>query len=631
MVLAILRWMRENKLAVFFMLTTTCLLISTVALAHKNSLPSHKIKSNEHAEKQNSNYRLPPYVIPKNYKLLLDPNITSNSYNGLVIIKIQVLQPTKQINLHSKNLEIMYAGLNNGSKGNQYTTNVIKNEDLELLYIISEEEIIQGNYWIEIKFKGKLNSKAIGFYASTMKNGEIMVASKFQPTYARQAFPCFDEPEYKATYDITLVKPTNSTALSNMNQVSITSNESSKTEAVTFATSVPMSTYLACFVISDFGYKQTEIDSKGIGKNFTLRCYGQKDKLYKIDFAMDIAKKATEYYIQYYSVPYPLPKLDMIAIPDYTSGATEHWGLVTYRETSFLIDKATASVKNQIAVANTIAHELAHMWFGNLVTVKWWNDLWLNEGFATYMQTKALNAIEPSWTALDQFLVKTMHPILASDAKLSSRPIVHDVTTPDEITAIFDLVSYNKVHYVHFRKLHQLNFFLPFLCITGMKSSSQEEWDKFWKIYTEEDDPVELNRMRSGLAAPHNSDILKKYLSFAWDERNVRSQDYLSVLQHIADNPWGTELVWVDLRNRWPELVDRFTINSRYLGNAVYGITSTFNSVAKLKEMESFFKQYPEAGAGENARRQALENVRNNIEWVTANQPVVVEWLKAHV
>ncbi|CAH2245026.1 jg17423 [Pararge aegeria aegeria] len=388
--------------------------------------------------------RLCSSVRPTHYRLLLSPDLETGLFVGDVTIDVNVNQEKRSLALHSKFLNVDSLKVYRSST-EVSVAKFLEEVSLEQLIIHFDTNLTPGRYHVHIKFNGNLTRNIVGFYLSHLKDKSTMVASKFQPTYARQAFPCFDEPDFKATYDITLVKPLNYVALSNMNEISKTLDPSSNTETVTFATSVPMSTYLACFVICNFEAKENEIMANGIGSNFTLRSFAQKDQLHKIDFAQDIGKRATEFYIKYYEVPFPLPKLDMIAIPDYVSGATEHWGLITYRETSFLIDEETASSRNKISVANTVAHELAHMWFGNLVTMKWWDEVWLNEGFASYMQVKSLNAIEPSWTMLDQFLTRTLHSVLVTDAKLSSHPIVQTVETPDQITAIFDSISYNKV------------------------------------------------------------------------------------------------------------------------------------------------------------------------------------------
>ncbi|XP_046962150.1 glutamyl aminopeptidase [Vanessa cardui] len=939
----IYKWVFNNKLLILFATLAFCLLISTLVLSIQNRnlkrsirLNSQKImgqKTNRKILEQintsmTESTRLSKYVKPTNYILKLWPDIKNKTFEGKVTISLNVLKSTDSIYLHAKDLSILEVKLKNFHNETILvaSTNILN--AAEVLQVNLHNEIKpNANYKLDIMFSGRLDGGIVGFYESTMKNGDTMVASKFQPTYARQAYPCFDEPEFKATYDITLVKPVDYIALSNMNEISTQRDSSTNTESVTFATSVPMSTYLACFVICNFDHKEAEIIANGIGNNFKLRSFAQKDQTHKIDFAQDIGKRVTEFYIKYYEVPFPLPKLDMIAIPDYVSGATEHWGLITYRETSFLIDEATASSRNKIAVANTVAHELAHMWFGNLVTMKWWDEVWLNEGFASYMQVKSLNAIEPSWTMLDQFLTRTLHSVLVIDAKLSSHPIVQTVETPDEITSIFDSISYNKGASIlrmlegftgeeNFRKgvsdylkkyefgntitkdlltslepyftknnpglnlmyimdtwtrqmgyplltvtrgdkantyvitqkrflidpeavvkqdsnykyrwyvpvtyatkqganenilwfpdnadsvtltleegedwlkinnnqvgYYRVNYpddmwrdlteqlknkteqltisdrahllddvfalaeaqvipyetalnlstylivekdFVPwetatsifailsekllnttahdnlqkyvqhlvkplyltqtwektklgviegllrtrvlslsttyqmpeaeekvrnifltwlnapnettiepdlrdFVYYFGMKAASQQEWDMLWKIYLNEEDVQEQAKLRNALSAPRDVNILERYLELAWDEKYIRSQDYLSVLNSISANPSGAASVWAHVRARWPRLVERFTLNSRYLGSLIPGITDTFNTEIRLQEMEAFFAQYPDAGAGESSRIRALENVRNNIKWTNTHQSAVSAWLEAKV
>ncbi|GBP93587.1 Endoplasmic reticulum aminopeptidase 2 [Eumeta japonica] len=700
--------------------------------------------------------RLSKSVIPQNYKIILNPDLEAGTFSGNVNIRVDIKDERDHIRLHTKFLQIQN----------------VKN-------------ITPGIYDIDIGFTGILTNKFIGFYASRFKKG-VMAASKFQPTYAREAFPCFDEPEYKATFDITLVKPHSFIALSNMNEISAVHNEINNVDEVTFATSVPMSTYLACFVICDFHYLEKNINSNGIGNDFKLRTFAQRDQLHKIKFALDIAQRATEFYITYYQIPFPLPKLDMIAIPDYVSGATEHWGLITYRETSFLIDEKTASTINKRNVAETIAHELAHMWFGNLVTMKWWDDLWLNEGFASYMQFKALNAVEPSWTmgasvlrmfegilgeenfrngikdylkkyqfgvtvtkdlldSLDPYFIEKnpglsirvnyphemwldliMQLQLKSDKlTISDRAhLLNDVFALAEAQVLsynlaLELTTYLKVEdqYVPwataasiFGKLKNklLNsvahkylmeyvqglitpiyekqtwekntertviegltrstvltiatkygvpnaqqnvrkLFLDWLnnyesdgadvvepdlrdlvYYYGMKSGTIEEWEHLWQIYLKEEDVQERAKLRHALAAPNDARILAKYLTLAWEEKYIRSQDYLIVLDYLAQSPIGAALVWDDVRTRWPQYIERFSLNSRYLGNMIPAITADFNSENRLQEMETFFAKYPEAGAGEAARRRALENVRLNILWTEQHEKLVASWLEQH-
>uniref|UniRef100_A0A2H1V5U1 SFRICE_035992 n=1 Tax=Spodoptera frugiperda TaxID=7108 RepID=A0A2H1V5U1_SPOFR len=313
----VMEWSRNHKLLIFFIMAALCFFVSTVALATLDrdacKLIEHKPDNTTQDEKKIEDpnyYRLPRSVEPENYKLMLNPNTTNNSFAGSVLITISVKEKIKTIALHANNLTIHGISLtNNNSKGIRILSTNMSLDKRELLLINLQNELDIAQYKLFILFSGRLDNKIVGFYKSNLKSGGTMVASKFQPTYARQAFPCFDEPDFKATYDITLWKPHSYVALSNMNEISSVYDKNVQMDRVTFATSVPMSTYLACFVVCDFDYKEVDINSGGIGRNFKLRSFAQKQDLHKIDFALDIGKRATEFYINYYEVPFPLPKL----------------------------------------------------------------------------------------------------------------------------------------------------------------------------------------------------------------------------------------------------------------------------------------------------------------------------------
>lgn len=213
---------------------------------------------------------------------------------------------------------------------------------------------------------------------------------------------------------------------------------------VHFEETVPMSTYLSCFIVSDFVSTNHTFDN--MGKTIPFNVYATPAQLEKTSYAGEVGKKVMEYYVSYFNIEYPLPKLDMVAIPDFVSGAMEHWGLVTYRETALLYSPETHSASNKQRVATVVAHELAHSWFGNYVTMDWWNNLWLNEGFASYIEFKGTHAAEPTWQMMDQFLISELHSVLSLDATQGSHPIIVSVTTPDQITEVFDTISYNKVN-----------------------------------------------------------------------------------------------------------------------------------------------------------------------------------------
>ncbi|KAJ1522082.1 hypothetical protein ONE63_002393 [Megalurothrips usitatus] len=386
--------------------------------------------------------RLPFSVVPSRYDILLHPDINENSPTCTVKIDIELKEDREWFVVHGKNLVISNATLS-GSVDLKEPFEVPKNE----WWVIqpAQGSIPKGSYTVTLEFTGSLTRSIVGFYRSSYTNQQgqkrYIATTKFEPTYARLAFPCFDEPAMKASYKVRLVKPASPEyiALSNSDVMANTTDPGTNLTTVEFAETVKMSSYLAAFIVCDFVKSET-VSERGVPVNVIAR----KEQIDNTKEAQYVAKNVVDFYTEYFNISYPMPKIDLIAIPDFVSGAMENWGLITFRETSFLFDPKENSPANQESISETVAHELAHMWFGNLVTMKWWTDLWLNEGFATFMAQKSVAALHKDWDYGDQFVVDTLLSVLKLDAELSSHPVLQEVSSPDQITEIFDTISYDK-------------------------------------------------------------------------------------------------------------------------------------------------------------------------------------------
>lgn len=296
-------------------------------------------------------------------------------------------------------------------------------------------------------FTGILNDNMAGFYRSSFKdengNTTYMATTQMEPTDARRAFPCFDEPALKAKFTVTLVAEDKYTCLSNMDVKSEKTVDSKisggKKKAVTFNPTPLMSTYLLAFVVGELNYIETN------DFRVPVRVYAPKDRdIEHGRFSLDLAAKTLDFYEKTFDSPFPLPKMDMIAIPDFSAGAMENWGLITYRVVDVLIDEKVSGAATKQRVAETVQHELAHQWFGNLVTMDFWDGLWLNEGFATWMSWYSCNVFYPDWKVWEGYVTDNLASALSLDSLRSSHPIEVPVKRADEINQIFDAISYSK-------------------------------------------------------------------------------------------------------------------------------------------------------------------------------------------
>ncbi|XP_029452010.1 glutamyl aminopeptidase [Rhinatrema bivittatum] len=862
-------------------------------------------------------FRLPDHIEPLHYDLELRPRLAEDTYSGTVSIALRLASATRHLWLHLRETRVSRPPTLRGGGGRQVPLrSCFRYPPQEYVVVEAGEQLEPAPYLLTFHFEGRLNGSLVGFYRTTyVENGIVksIAATDHEPTDARKSFPCFDEPNKKATYNITIIHEDEYNVLSNMPILTSVEHEKGW-KKTTFQKSVPMSTYLVCFAVHQFDFIE-----KNSRRGIPLRIYAQPQQIHTAEFAANVTSTVFDFFEEYFNMNYSLPKLDQIAIPDFGTGAMENWGLITYRETNLLYDRNESASINKQRVAAVVAHELVHQWFGNIVTMDWWDDLWLNEGFASFFEYVGVNHAHPDWKMLDQTLLDDVLPVMKDDALQSSHPIVVDVSSPAEITSAFDGISYSKgasilrmlqdwitpdnfkkgcqmylqkfefqnartdhfwaameeasgkpvkdvmdtwtrqmgypvlnvesktkvsqkrflldpnadssqppsdLNYVwnipvkwyyistnktenvfynksetaginltneviegdilkinpahigffrvnyeqqtwqnladfletdhkNFSEADRAGFFddafalasadileytialnltkylrnemdyLPWQRVTSvlsyltdmlendndlypkfqeyfryqvkpisdslewkddddhlqsllrasvlglackmedkealsnatayfnswfngtdgksvpvpvnfrllvyryaMKHSGDEQsWNYMFERYKTTPLAQEKDKLMYGLASVNNITLLDRYLSYIYNTTLIKSQDAFTVLQYISYNKYGKTMAWDWVRLNWEYLVNRYTINDRNLGRLIPRITGAFNTELQLWQMENFFEKYPEAGAGAASRKQALETVKSNIEWLKRNKAEIKEWL----
>jgi aminopeptidase N len=378
--------------------------------------------------------RLPEVARPENYKLSFTPDLDKATFEGDEIISIRVLKSTSEITLNSADIDFHEVSIS--SAGITQKATVTPEKDKEMVVLAVEKPLAAGPATIHITYSGILNSEMRGLYLGKDEQGRKYASTQFESTDARRAFPSFDEPDYKATFDITAVADKGLVAISNQKVVSDTPGPGDK-HTVRFATTAKMSSYLAALVVGNFEYVEGEADG------IPIRVYATTGKKEMGRFALEVATYVLKYYDNYFGIKYPYGKLDLIGIPDFSAGAMENTGCITFREVVLLADEKQTSVDLKKTIASVIAHEMAHQWFGDLVTMKWWDDIWLNEGFATWMEDKPVQAFKPEWNInLDD--VSGTSRTMSVDSLANTRPIHQAAETPGQILELFDGIAYGK-------------------------------------------------------------------------------------------------------------------------------------------------------------------------------------------
>jgi len=378
--------------------------------------------------------RLPAGVVPEHYALTFTPNLKDATFSGEETIDVRVLKPTAIITLNAA--EIKFTSATVESHGATLDAKVTTDDDREQANIIAPHPIAAGAARLHIVFTGILNHKLRGFYLSETPKRRYAV-TQFESTDARRAFPCFDEPDKKATFDITLVVDKGDTAISNEKMTSDSPGPVDDKHTLKFATTKKLSTYLVALLVGDFQC------ISGSSHAIPIRVCATPDKTGQGKFALEAAEYIMHYYDDYFGIRYPFGKLDLIAIPDFEAGAMENAGAITYRESFILLDPKVANVDNYDLVASVVAHEMAHQWFGDLVTMKWWDNIWLNEGFATWMESKPVAKWKPEWHEPLSDVASTGRS-LDLDGLKNTRPIRQKAETPAEINELFDGIAYGK-------------------------------------------------------------------------------------------------------------------------------------------------------------------------------------------
>ncbi|CAL1575818.1 unnamed protein product [Knipowitschia caucasica] len=866
------------------------------------------------------NFRLPDYVNPTHYDLHLEPNMVDDTYSGTVDIEVKVTRDTKHLWMHIRQTYVSaLPRLRLGDGAQVGVTRCFEYKQHEYVVVEAEKTLTPGVYVLSLDFKGVLTGSVVGFYRVVYTEGgqtKKIAATDHEPTDARKSFPCFDEPNKKATYKVSITHDQAYEALSNMPQEGAAESLSGNKRKTSFTKSVPMSTYLVCFAVHQF--KSVDRTS---ARGIPLKIWAQPTQLHTAEYAADTTKIIFDYFEEYFNMNYSISKLDKIAIPDFGTGAMENWGLITYRETNLLYDENQSSSYNKQRVASVIAHELVHQWFGNIVTMDWWDDLWLNEGFASFFEYVGVEKAEPEWGMRDIMIISDVLPVMEDDALLSSHPIIVNVSTPAEITSVFDAISYNKGASVlrmledwmgkdqfrdgcrqylkdyYFQNAKTANFWASLATVSGLpvadvmdtwtkqmgypvvklsvteaatkltqtrflldpsadastppsplgykwtmpvefhaiksnkdfvvmfdkaqaelvvpgsqyspsvdgllkvnndhigfyrvnhdddvwtaisqqllldhkefdaadrtsfiddvfalargnvidygnafnltqylaketdyivwstvsssityvqdmlssndaiyplfqkmfrdhvttiaaelgwedtgnqttrllretvlgiackmgdtaalneasklfdqwidgnlsnvavnlrllvyrygmrRSGTEAKWNTMFQRYTTSTLAQEKDKLLYGLASVENVDLLNRLLEASKDESVVRSQDLFTLVRYVSYNRLGQNMAWDWTTLNWDYLVSRYTINDRNLGRLLTSISTTYNTELQLWKMKNFFSLTPDAGAGEMPRKQALETVQNNMDWMRQNQDEIKVWL----
>ncbi len=388
--------------------------------------------------------RLPGNCQPERYDLYFEPDLENGEFEGTETLFFGVSQSTAEIVLNAVDLSVFEATVaqTKPTHGDWIKAEIVRDKEGEKLTLKLPKALKPGQYELALKFNGKLSTKMEGFYLSSFKSKDgkehKIATTQMEPTDARRMFPCFDEPASKAVFKVTVAIDPALVAISNAGIEFEKLDQRKNKKIVTFKASPKMSTYLFALIVGPFQSTEPVVVN---GKK--IRVWFTEGKGPLATYALDTAAKLLPYYENYFGQPYPLDKLDLIGIPDFSAGAMENLGAITFRENALLVDEKNSALSSRTRVVNIVAHEMAHLWFGDLVTMKWWDDLWLNEAFATWMADKAEDVLKPEWRIWDDFAVERAGT-LDADAIVATRSVQSPVNSPNDALEMFDEITYSK-------------------------------------------------------------------------------------------------------------------------------------------------------------------------------------------
>jgi puromycin-sensitive aminopeptidase len=542
---------------------------------------------------------LPSDLVPKHYGLEITPDFTNFTFACVEKITVTVVNAVKTFSLHAREISV-HSMTFQGQSPVEIHYNV-KYHTVEFLF--EKEFEVGDNFEVLINYTGILNNDMAGFYRSSYTDADgikkIMGSTQFEPLDARRAFLCWDEPARKATFTVILIVDKHLTALSNMPETEVVNMPGNK-KKVTFGVSPLMSTYLLAWAIGEFDFVSGT--TKG---GVTIRVFTQPNRAAQGKFALDVGIKSLDFYDNFFQVPYPLPKLDMISIPEFAMGAMENWGLVTYRENALMIDESKASSQMKQRVATVVTHELAHQWFGNLVTMQWWDGLWLNEGFASFMEDFCVDDIFPEYKIWEQWTIDSYGAAQRLDSLRSSHPIIVPIRHAHEVEQVFDAISYSKGSTIVNMVFHLLGkeHFQAGLVLYFKKYAYQNtETIDLWNAWSE----------ASGLKVDEIMDL--------WTSRY--GYPYLSIISE----KWSETQVELTLRQTWFLADGSLTTDENSAANApVWNIPLFFatadnvsSKAVMMNKLEQSFTIPLTKGASDylkiNAGQRALCRVNPSVE-----------------